>query len=104
MDNHLHWKNHIFQVLPVFHRACYAVSLMFHFSNFDVIKTCVLHYFHFIVKHGIIFRGNSFNIKKTFTVCNKIFRITVGARHRNLCNNVFKRMKMSPLHFNSYFC
>ena len=55
------------------------------------------------MKYGIIFRGNSSNIKKTFTVPNKIFRIMVGTRPRNLCNNMFKRLKMSPLHFNSYF-
>jgi len=76
---------------------------MFHFSSIDIIKTCVLHYLHFIMKYGIIFMGNPSNIKKTFTVYNKIFRIMVGARPRNLCYNMFKRLKMSPLHFNSYF-
>jgi hypothetical protein len=61
IGNHLNWKNHIDQCVPKFSGACYAVRSMSRISNTDTLKSIYFAYFHFIMKYGTIFWGNSCN-------------------------------------------
>jgi hypothetical protein len=79
IDNHLNWKNHIDQMIPKLSGACYTVRSMFHISNITTLKSIYFTYFHYIIKYGIIFWGNSSNSGKIFTLQKKIIRIMVGA-------------------------
>jgi hypothetical protein len=38
IDNHLTWKNHIDQMVPMLSEACYAVRSMYHISNINTLK------------------------------------------------------------------
>jgi len=65
--NHMHWKNHIEQVIPKLSAACYAIRLMAHISNINTLKSNYYAHFHSVIKYGVIFRGNSSNSGKIFT-------------------------------------
>jgi hypothetical protein len=52
---------------------------MAHISNINTHKSIYNAYFHYIIKHGIIFWDNSSNSGKIFTLQNKIFGIVAGA-------------------------
>jgi hypothetical protein len=48
------------------------------------------------MKYGIIW-GNSSNSKRIFTLQKKIIRIMAGAKPRNLCRSLFKKLGILPL-------
>ena len=68
LDSHLNWKDHIDQMIPKLSAACYTVGQMYHISNNNTLKSIYFAYFHSIIKYGIMFRGNSSNSKKIFTL------------------------------------
>jgi hypothetical protein len=49
------------------------------------------------MKFGIIFGGNSCNSKMIFTFQNKIVRIMAGAKPRNSCRSLFRRLEILSL-------
>jgi hypothetical protein len=50
IDIYLNLKNHVDQMIPILSRACYAVSLMFHISSTDNLKSIYFAYFHSVMK------------------------------------------------------
>jgi hypothetical protein len=56
--------------------------------------TSMYAYFHSLMKYGIIFWGNSFDIKKVFTLQKKIVRIMMGVKSHNSCRGLFKRLQI----------
>jgi hypothetical protein len=96
-DNHLHWKDHTHQMIPKLSGAYYAVRSVFHISNINTLKSIYFAYFHSIIQYGIIFRGNSSNSRKIFTLQKKIIGIMVGAHPRTLCRNLFKKLEILPV-------
>jgi hypothetical protein len=70
------------KLIPKLSGACYAVRSMLHVSNTDTLRSIYFAYFHSIMKYGILFWGNSSNIKKTFTLQKKIVRLMAGVRVR----------------------
>jgi len=66
-------------MIPKLSGACYAVGFMAHISNINTHKSIYSPHFHYIIKYGIIFWGNSSNSGKIFILQNKIFRIVAGA-------------------------
>jgi hypothetical protein len=45
-----------------------------------MLKSDYFDYFHLITKYGIIFKGNSQNSIKKFTLQKKIFRLMAGVK------------------------
>jgi hypothetical protein len=70
--SHLNWENHIDQLITKLIGVCYAVRSLLHISNTDTLKSIYFAYFHSLMKDGIIFRGNSSDSKKVFTLEKKI--------------------------------
>ena len=66
-ENHIHWKNHIEQMIPKLNAACYTIRSMVHISNIYTLKSNFYAYFCSIIKYGVIFWGNSSNSGKIFT-------------------------------------
>ena len=66
-ENHIHWKNHMEQIIPKLSAACYTIRLMVHISNINTLKSNYYAYFHSFIKYGVIFWGNSSNSGKIFT-------------------------------------
>jgi hypothetical protein len=61
INNHLNWTNHIDKLIHKLRGACYAFTSMCHIIN--TIRSVYLAYFHFIMKYGLTFCGNSSNSK-----------------------------------------
>jgi mannose/fructose/N-acetylgalactosamine-specific phosphotransferase system component IID len=60
-DNHINWKRYIEQMIPKLSSACYALRLMVHISNINILKSIHIASFHSILKYGIILWGNFSN-------------------------------------------
>ena len=58
--------------------ACFAVRRLFHTLNIDVLRVVYFVYFHSIIKHGIIFLGNSTSLFRVLTLHKRIIRIICG--------------------------
>jgi hypothetical protein len=67
IDNYIHWKNHIEQMIPKLRAVCYAVWPLVYISNINTLKSIYYANFHSIIKYGTIFWGTSYNGGKTFT-------------------------------------
>jgi hypothetical protein len=52
---------------------------------------------HSVIKHGIIFLGNSSNSKKIFALQKKIVRLIAGVKPRISCKSLFKRLEIVTL-------
>jgi hypothetical protein len=77
--------------------ACYAVSLMYHFSTTDTLKMIYFAYSHSVIKFGIIFWGNSTESKRVFQLQKKIVRIMTGTKSRISCKPLFKALEILTL-------
>jgi len=64
IDNHVNWKNHTEEIIPKLHGTCYAIRSMDLISNVNTLKSIYYVHFHFFIKYGIIFGGNSSNSGK----------------------------------------
>jgi hypothetical protein len=51
IDNHLHWKNRIEQMICKLSGACYAVRSVVHVSNINTPKSISYAYFHSVIKY-----------------------------------------------------
>jgi hypothetical protein len=54
-------------------------------------------YFHSIIKHGIIFWGNSTNISRVSKLQKKVIRIISGVGPRDSCRSLFGKLDILPL-------
>jgi hypothetical protein len=66
-------------MIPKLSGAYYAVRLTVHVSYINTLKSIYNAYFHYIIRYGIIFWGNSSDSGQIFTLQNKIFKIVAGA-------------------------
>jgi len=47
IDNHLNWRNHIYQIIPKLSVACYMVRQMYHICNNDTHEINLFRLFSF---------------------------------------------------------
>jgi len=85
------------QMIPKLSAACYAVRLMVHISNINILKSICYAYFHSITKYGTIFEGNSSNSERIFTLQKKIVRIMAAAQPHASCSSLFKQLEILPV-------
>jgi hypothetical protein len=98
-------RGHIDGIIPKLSSACYIMRGMRLYVSLNVLKTIYYSYFDLIISYGLIFGGNSPHSLKVFRIQKKIIRIMMGYR-RTLCRNLFRKLKILPLHHNifSYLC
>jgi hypothetical protein len=51
IDNHLNWKNHIYQLIPKLSGTCYAVISVLRISNTGMLKSIYFAYFCSLMKY-----------------------------------------------------
>jgi hypothetical protein len=73
--------------------TCYALRLIFHISNSDTLRIIYFACFYSVVRSWVIWASHN---KKIF-ILQSIVRITVGAKPRNQCWSVSKRLEILPL-------
>ena len=63
----------------------------------DVVRMIYFSYFHSVMKHGIIFWGNSSHSDKVFRIQKRALRIIYGRRKRESCRPLFKKLEILTL-------
>jgi hypothetical protein len=94
--DHINWKNHIKEMIPKL-STCYAIRLMFHISNINILKSIYYTYLHSTIKYGILVWGNSLKIGKIFSLDKKIIRNMAGAQPRISHRNLFEQLEILPV-------
>jgi hypothetical protein len=64
----------------------------------DTLKSVNYSYFHSLISYGIIFCGSSSNSVHVFRLQKRAIRIITGSRQRDSCRELFKKLKILPLH------
>jgi len=93
----LNWKNHIKEITPKLNSACFAIRSMQKIVNINTLKTIYFAYFHSIMSFGIIFWGNSTDSNNIFLLQKRVLRIIVGAKSRESCRTIFKKLQIMPM-------
>jgi hypothetical protein len=65
LDKQITWRNYLHFLLNKLSSAC-VVRWLHHVLNIDALKLVYFAYFQSIVKHGIVFWGNSHNLNEVF--------------------------------------
>jgi hypothetical protein len=89
IDKFKNWKAHVKLILPKLGNAYFEIRYMQSCSNIETLRMIYLAYFHSTMKYGIIFWGNSAEVKKIFLLQKRTLRIMLGINHRNSCRPVF---------------
>ena len=89
IDNHCNCKKRIEHILPKLSTACFAAWRFFQILSIDILRLVYFASFHSILKHGIIFLGNSTNICHVFTLQKRIITISLVyglTAHAQICS------------------
>jgi hypothetical protein len=104
LDSTLSWKPHIDQLISKMNSACYVIRSL---KSLIPLKTLRIIYFssiHAIVSYSIIFWGNSIYNNTIFKLQKRVIRIMMNARNRESCRELFKKLKILPLHTQYILC
>jgi hypothetical protein len=75
LDKQITWKNHLHFLLNKLTKACFVLRQLRYVLDIDALKLVYLANFQSMVKYGIVFWGNSYNLKKVFLLQKRILRI-----------------------------
>jgi hypothetical protein len=60
--------------------------------DIDALKLVYFAYFQSMVKYGIVFWDNSYNLNKVFLLQKRIIRLMLGLSYRSSCKFWFKKL------------
>jgi hypothetical protein len=80
IDNHIHWKKRIDEMIPKLSGACGAVWSMVRINKINTVRSIYYARVHSIIRYGKFLGGNSSSSGKIFTVQKKVFRIMAGTQ------------------------
>jgi hypothetical protein len=72
--------------------ACFVLGQLHYVLDIDALKLVYFSYFQSVVKYGIVFWGNSYNLNKVFLLQKRILRIMLGLNYRSSCKFWFKKL------------
>ena len=78
-------------MIPKLSVACFAVRLMVHISNINILKSIYYAHSNSVMKYGMFCRGNFSVSGKIFTLQKKMIRIMAGAQPKTSCGRLFKQ-------------
>jgi len=88
------WKNHTVHILPKLGSACHTIRRMYNFSNIEPIKMIYYAQLCSIMKYGMVFLGNSTDIKRVFQLQKKTMTIMMRVNSGNSSLPVFRALKI----------
>jgi len=88
----LSWKQHVYNIIPKFNRACYAIRLVKPYIAKEILKTLHFSCFYSIPNYGIIFWGNSVCSRLIFKVQKRTIRIISNLGIGDSCRSAFKEL------------
>jgi hypothetical protein len=102
IDKFLNWKTHVKLILPKLGNACFAIRNTKLCSNIETLRMIYHAYFHSIMKYGIIFWGNSPDVKKVFLLQKKDYKDNDGNETKRHMQASIQRLKYTniglPIH------
>jgi hypothetical protein len=78
LDKQINWRNHLRCLLSKLSKACFVLRRLRYVLDIDALKLVYFAYFQSVVKYGIVFWGNSYNLKKVFFTAKKDTEDNVG--------------------------
>lgn len=97
IDSHLTWKSHISKINTKISSWCYALSILVETTSISTARTAYFGHVYPLLTYGIIFWGNSVNVKSTFILQKKCLRIIHSMYADESLRNVFKENKYLTL-------
>jgi hypothetical protein len=73
-------------------KACFVMRRLHNVLDIDALKLVYFAYFQSVVKYGIVFWGNSYNLNKVFLLQKRIIRLMLGLSYRSCCKCWFKKL------------
>jgi hypothetical protein len=92
LDKQITWRNHLHFLLNKLSKACFVLRRLHYVPDIDALKLVYFAYFQSVVKYGIVFWGNSYNLNKVFLLQKRILRIMLGLSFRSSCKSWFKKL------------
>jgi hypothetical protein len=105
MDGSLSWKNHIDQLIYRLNKSCYVIRQIKPFLSLKTITMVYFSYVHSLLTYGIVFEGNSSQVKSVFKIQKRIIRIMTTSCSKDSCHDLFKLLNILPVqsqYINSY--
>lgn len=90
IDSHLNWKLHITKINNKISSYCYALSILAETSSVDVARAAYFGQVYPLLTYGVIFWGNSVNVKSTFILQKKCLRTIYSMYSDETLRNVFR--------------
>ena len=94
---HMHWKNHVEQILPKLGATCFSKRSLIHTLNLDILRMVCFAYFHSVLQCGIVFWGNSTHAHQVFKLQKRVVRIMSGDGLRSSYRSVFRKHNILPI-------
>jgi hypothetical protein len=94
LDKQINWRNHLHCLLSKLSKACFVLRRLHYVLDIDALKLVYFAYFQSVVKYGIVFWGNSYNLKKVFLLQKRTLRIMLGLSYRSSCKSWFKKLEI----------
>jgi hypothetical protein len=92
LDKQINWRNHLHCWLSKLSKACFVLRRLRCVLNIDVLKLVYFAYFQSVVKYGILFWGNPYNLKKVFLLQKRTLRIMLGLSYRSYVNPCLRNL------------
>jgi hypothetical protein len=92
LDKQITWRTHLHFLLNKLSKACFVLRWLRYVLDIDALKLVYFAYFQSVVKYGIVFWGNSYNLNKVFLLQKRILRVMLGLSYRSSCEFWCKKL------------
>jgi hypothetical protein len=92
LDKQITWRNRLHFLLNKLSKACFVLRRLRNVLDIDALNLVYVAYFQSVVKYGIVFWGNSYNLNKVFLLQKRIIRLMLGLSCRSSCKFWFKKL------------
>jgi hypothetical protein len=97
LDHNLSWDSHVENLIIKLSKLCFALKTTKAFVSKNILRTMYFAYFHSLLKYGILFWGNSRNLKKVFKLQKRAIGLTANIPSTASCMPYLKNYKIMTL-------
>jgi hypothetical protein len=98
IESTLAWKEHAEHLNSKLNSLGYMIRSLRPVLGLKILKQIYYSYVHSVLKYGIMFWGNSRNSRTIFITQKRILRSMVGAKPRDSCKEIFKKLGILTLY------
>ena len=94
LDHDLNWDCHVENLVGKLSKLFFAIKTIRSFVNKNIAKTMYFAYLHSSLKHGILFWGNTINLKKILNYQKRAIRLIENITSTKRCKPCLKKLKI----------